>query len=74
MKKLLTILLIAFFAVGFSSCAEESFDTEPVMPEVSQEAIDKVRDQNPSTRRPTQRTNSTNRNNTRKGVGDISRG
>ena len=44
MKKLLTILLIAFFAVGFSSCAEESFDTEPVMPEVSQEAIDKVKD------------------------------
>ncbi len=49
MKKLLAILLIAFFAVGFSSCAEESFDTEPVIPEVSQEAIDKLQDQKSTT-------------------------
>lgn len=39
MKKLLAILLIAFFAVGFSSCAEESFDTEPVIPEINTEAL-----------------------------------
>ena len=45
MKKLLAILLIAFFAVGFSSCAEESFDTEPLMPEIDQETVVKVQDQ-----------------------------
>ncbi len=49
MKKLLTILLIAFFAVGFSSCAEESLDTDPVIPEVSQDAIDKLQDQKSTT-------------------------
>lgn len=35
MKKLLVILLLAFFTVGISSCAEDFNDTEPVIPEIS---------------------------------------
>ena len=45
MKKLLAILFIAFFVVGISSCAEDSLDTQPVIPEVSQDAIDKLQEQ-----------------------------
>ena len=44
MKKLLAILLIAFFAVGFSSCAEESIETDPLMPEIDQETVVQVQD------------------------------
>ena len=44
MKKLLTILLIAFFVVGLSSCAEEPFDTDPVVPEIQEETFVKVQD------------------------------
>lgn len=35
MKKLLVILLLAFFAVGITSCAEEYTETDPVLPEIS---------------------------------------
>lgn len=45
MKKLFAILLIAFFVVGLSSCAEEPLDTQPIIPEVSQDAIDRLQDQ-----------------------------
>ncbi len=34
MKKLLVILLLAFFTVGISSCAEDFNDTDPIVPEV----------------------------------------
>jgi len=49
MKKLLAILFIAFLVVGTTSCAEEALDTQPVIPEVSQEAIDKLQDQKSTT-------------------------
>ena len=49
MKKLLAILLIAFFVVGLSSCAEEPLDTQPIIPEVSQDAIDRLQDQESTT-------------------------
>ena len=39
MKKLLAIIFIAFFVVGISSCAEESFDTEPIEPEINTEVL-----------------------------------
>lgn len=35
MKKLLVILLLAFFTVGISSCAEDFNDTDPIVPEIS---------------------------------------
>lgn len=35
MKKLLVILLLAFFTVGITSCAEDFNDTDPVVPEVN---------------------------------------
>lgn len=35
MKKLLVILLLAFFTVGITSCAEDFNDTDPVIPEIS---------------------------------------
>ena len=34
MKKLTIILLLALFAVGFTSCAADSSETDPVIPEV----------------------------------------
>lgn len=49
MKKLFVILLLALFAVGVSSCAEESLDTEPVIPEVNQEVMDQLQDQKSTT-------------------------
>ena len=35
MKKLLVILLLAFFTVGITSCAEDFNDTDPIVPEIS---------------------------------------
>jgi hypothetical protein len=35
MKKFIVILLIAFFAVGISSCAEDYTETDPIAPEIS---------------------------------------
>ncbi len=35
MKKLLVILLLAFFTVGITSCAEDFNDTDPIAPEIS---------------------------------------
>lgn len=35
MKKLLVILLLAFFTVGISSCAEDFTETDPIIPEVN---------------------------------------
>ena len=34
MKKLTIILLLTLFAVGFTSCAADSSETDPVIPEV----------------------------------------
>ena len=34
MKKLTIILLLALFTVGFTSCAVDSTETDPVIPEV----------------------------------------
>lgn len=34
MKKLTITLLLALFAVGFTSCAVDSTETDPVIPEV----------------------------------------
>lgn len=34
MKKLTIALLLALFVVGFSSCAVDSSETDPVIPEV----------------------------------------
>ena len=44
MKKLSIILLLALFAFGFSSCAEDPMETDPVVPEITQEAIDKLQE------------------------------
>lgn len=35
MKKLLVILLLAFFTVGITSCAEDFTETDPIVPEIS---------------------------------------
>ncbi|MCE7994167.1 MAG: hypothetical protein HEP71_19420 [Roseivirga sp.] len=35
MKKLLVILLLAFFTVGITSCAEDFTETDPIAPEIS---------------------------------------
>lgn len=34
MKKLIVILLLAFFTIGVTSCAVENFDTDPTVSEV----------------------------------------
>lgn len=34
MKKLIVILLLAFFTTGITSCAVENFDTDPTVPEL----------------------------------------
>ena len=49
MKKLSIILLLALFAFGFSSCAEDPMETDPVIPEVNQELMDQLQDQKSST-------------------------
>lgn len=49
MKKLIVILLLALFTVGISSCAEEPLETDPIIPEISQEAINKLQEKKSST-------------------------
>ena len=49
MKKLSIILLLALFAFGISSCAEDPMETDPVIPEVNQELMDQLQDQKSST-------------------------
>ena len=50
MKKLSVILLLALFAIGFTSCAEDPMETDPVIPEVNQEVMDELRQEKSSTR------------------------
>lgn len=35
MKKSIVILLLAFFAIGLTSCAEDFTETDPIVPEIS---------------------------------------
>lgn len=49
MKKSIVILLLAFFAIGLTSCAEDFTETDPIAPEIS--LIDELPDNEKSAER-----------------------